>query len=368
MARRGENIYKRRDGRYEGRYVIGRKRDGTTKFGYVYGRRYADVRARLAARKAALTGNRGETAPRGMALAKWMENWLAVEMRGRVKPSSLQTYRSQFRKHIAPALGEMDIAAITAADVRGLMEDMRAAGRSASTANGVFRLLNAALRCAAEEGAIRANPCRKLRPERPEPREQRVLTRDEQRRLRENSRTPEHLPELLSLYTGLRLGEVCALMWEDIDWERGTLCVRRTTQRIARPGSRDGRRTALDVGTPKTSRSRRTLPLPEFLLAALRELRAKSDSQYAFGAPDRPADPRTMQRRFQRHARSLGITGAHFHTLRHCFATRMLEIGVDVKTVSALLGHSSARTTLDIYAHSLPDFQRSAVERLVNTV
>lgn len=368
MARRGENIYKRKDGRYEGRYVIGKTERGTTKFGYIYGRRYADVRGKLLQKKAALAKGEDLARARGMKLGRWMEDWLEGDVRGRVKASSYQTYRNQYRRHIAPRLGALDIAAVTAEDVRAFLADMQRAGLAPSTVCGVHRLLRSALRCAVEEGVIRRNPCGKFRPERTETAEQRVLTREEQARLRASSRKAEQLPALLSLYTGLRLGEICALKWTDIDWERGTFAVRRTIQRIACADGATGRKTRLAAGTPKTSRSQRILPIPSFLLEMLRECRARGASEYVFGRRERPADPRTVQRRFQRHARQAGITGVHFHTLRHSFATRLIEIGVDIKTVSALLGHSSAQTTLDIYAHSLLDGKRSAVERLVNSI
>ena len=142
--------------------------------------------------------------------------------------------------------------------------------------------------------------------------------------------------------------------------------VRRTVQRIAGKGAESSsRRTLLMIGTPKSRRSCRVIPVPEFILALLRErLQSCDATEYVFGKALAASDPRTIQRRFSHLAKKLGLSGAHFHSLRHTFATRLLELGVDVKTVSALLGHSSARATLDFYVHSLSEQQRAAVAML----
>ena len=357
MPRRGENIYKRKDGRYEGRYVIGRTGNGRTRFGYVYGYQYSSVRSRLLQKKAQLLNNQGADDPPGMTVQRWMTRWLEGDVQWRVKPSTYQTYLRHLRCYILPCIGLLDTASLTADDVRGMMSAMQSRGLSPGTVRCALRLLSTALEHAVEENIIRRNPCRKIRLMR-ENAEQRVLSRPEQEALRQCA-APRDVPALLALYTGMRLGEICALMWQDVDWQRKTITVRRTVQRIGQSGGK----TALVVGTPKTVKSRRVIPLPEFLLHRLSRIRLSSEDDWVFGR-GRTAEPRTIQRRFGRLCKRLGLAGVHFHTLRHTFATRMMELGVDVKTVSALLGHSSAKTTLDLYAHSLMDQQWLAMEKL----
>lgn len=366
MARHGENIYKRKDGRYEGRYVIGKTLAGKTRFGYVYARQYAEVRRLLLQKKVELLGQTGnEEITRQGTLNEWMTYWMENELLGSVKRSSYQTYLGQIERHLRPALGHCFLSQLTPGIIYDFIEAKRAEGLADSTIRGIYRLLSAAMRFAFEEGVIRRNPCRRIRVLPEERTEQRVLSRAEQDKLRQMAFGENALPVLLGLYTGMRLGEVCALKWEDIDWEKRTITVCRTVQRVTQTKSGANGKTLLMIGTPKSSRSHRVLPVPEFLLQRLRDrLGAKENTEYIFGTSTRAAEPRTLQRRFKRMMKKLGIVGAHFHTLRHSFATRLLELGVDIKTVSTLLGHGSVKTTLDFYAHSLMEQQRAAIERL----
>ena len=359
MARHGENIYKRKDGRYEGRYVIGKTLSGRTRFGYVYGRQYAEVKRALILKKAERAAKSAHSSDAG-TVADWMLVWMEEEMLGSVKPSSYQTYQNLLKKHVLPAFGRMRLGAVEPALVRAWIRGMEDSGLAHGTVKAAYRLFAAAMKAAWEDGAISKNPCRKIRLQRAEREEQRVLTRREQDLLKKSASGARELPILLSLYTGLRLGEICALKWSDVDWERETIAVRRTVQRIVQ-----GKRTVLMLGAPKSARSQRVIPIPAFLMERLRAAIGDcSGSGFIFGSGMLPAEPRTIQRRFKRLAQRLGIQNAHFHTLRHSFATRLLEIGVDVKTVSVLLGHESAKTTLDCYAHSMTERQRSAVMRL----
>lgn len=232
MARHGENIYKRKDGRYEGRYVIGKTLMGKTRFGYVYARQYAEARRLLLQKKTELlerTENK-EIVRQG-TLDEWMNYWMENELLGSVKASSYQTYLNQINRHLRPALGHYFLSQLTPGIVYGFIEEKRIEGLADSTIRGIYRLLSAAMRFALDEGVIRKNPCRKIRVLPEERAEQRVLSRAEQEKLRGMASGEEALPMLLSLYTGMRLGEVCALKWEDIDWEKRTITVRRTAQR-----------------------------------------------------------------------------------------------------------------------------------------
>lgn len=367
MCRHGENIYKRKDGRYEGRYIIGKTDEGKTKFGYVYGYQYMEVRRKLVEHKTALLTRSPTDAPTRcrITLREWMMHWRENEVLGSVKASSYQTYLAQINRHILPVLGGLYLTHLTPALAYELTENMRAAGLSVSTVKGVFRLLSAAMQSALDEGVIKKNPCRKIKIRQEKQMEQRVLSRSEQEKVRSAADVHGDLPVLLSLYTGMRLGEVCALKWTDFDWEKKTVTVRRTAQRIAQRQNEQGCRTLLMLGSPKSRRSHRVLPVPVFLLAKLEEMQKSGAAcEFVFGTSAHAAEPRTLQRRFSRLMAAIGLKDVHFHTLRHSFATRLLELGVDLQTVSMLLGHGSARTTLDFYGHILPDQRRQAVALL----
>lgn len=368
LPRHGENIYKRRDGRYEGRYVIGKTLEGRTKFGYVYGRYYMEVRQKLMQRKAAQHQvSKTTSCAQRITVGEWIGYWLKNELMGSIKPSSYYSYLQQFEHYILPVLGDYQLCALTPCEINAFLMHMKARGLAYSTIHGAYRLLSSALRFALEEGLISKHPCRKIRVEREVKLEQRVLTRQEQILVRRAATCPEYLPILLSLYTGMRLGEICALQWADINWDRKCITVTRTAQRVSAHEPTSNRKTCVIIGTPKSRRSCRVLPVPDFVLQVLRRVCNSSNparSVYIFSGENRAAEPRTMQRLFTLLMKKLNIAGAHFHTLRHSFATRLLELGVDIQTISTLLGHSSIRITLDFYAHSLTDQQQAAINRL----
>jgi len=363
MARRGENIYKRKDGRYEGRYVIGKKPNGKTKFGYLYSYQYADIHQQLLQKKAELYRQDWQMNQKNKITVKeWFQKWMEEEILGAVKPSSYQTYRIILQKHIFPILGHYSLAEMSRGVVYQFLSALERTTLATGTVRGIFRLLNAGMKWALEEGIIQKNPCHKLRPSSAPPREQRILTLAEQKKMR-NHAGKNITPILLSLYTGMRLGEICALKWEDINWKERSLTVSRTAQRLKSANGKQ--KTELMIGSAKSHHSCRILPIPDFIIEQLkRNYEIKKESAYVFGFQNRAADPRTIQRQFAQITKALKMRGLHFHSLRHTFATRMIEIGVDIKTISTLLGHASAKTTLDFYAHSFLTTQRKAIKKL----
>jgi integrase len=169
---------------------------------------------------------------------------------------------------------------------------------------------------------------------------------------------------LLCFYTGIRLGELCALKWENINFETGVLSV---VQTAARTRSFKGEKTisTLTESTPKSRNSVREIPIAGFLLGLLRGTK-NSGEKYVFSCTDKPADPRTFQRLFKKILKTAGVKERKFHAIRHTFATRALETGVDVKTISEILGHSNAMITLKIYTHSLMEQKIAAIQKLNN--
>lgn len=170
---------------------------------------------------------------------------------------------------------------------------------------------------------------------------------------------------VLTFYTGIRLGELCALKWSDLDCEAGTISITKTVTRVKNPQSR-GEKTALLVGTPKSLQSLRKIPLPQFLQDMLIDYKKEAfdENCYLFSGTEEPPDPRAYEKLFKRILRSAGVKDRKFHTTRHTFATRALEVGVDIKTLSEILGHSSVTITLNIYAHSLMEQKKIVMEKL----
>lgn len=343
MSRRGENIYKRKDGRYEGRYIKSRAADGKAVYGYVYARRYDEVKALLAEKKAGAAAAEGSA----MTLGGWLTDW--QNARTELKESTRLLYRRHIRNTIIPKIGGIKMKAVTVEAVQRFINSLSMAP---ATVRLVFVILKAALRDACDQGLC-ADVCGKVRLPREPVKNVEILTPAQQRRLEASLSESNDAGILLCLYTGLRIGELCALRWRDVDFEGSALSVRGTQVR------QDG---GLKVTPPKSRASLRTIPLPDFILDKLRAL--PRDGEFVLSHMGGPVEVRSYRRRFKRILAEAELPDIRFHALRHTFSSRALEVGMDYKTLSEVLGHASVATTMDLYVHSLDEYKRSQMDKL----
>ena len=196
-----------------------------------------------------------------------------------------------------------------------------------------------------------------------------VLDMEDHRRLLQHLQEQPSLQNLgiyMSLTTGMRIGEICALRWDDVDLDAGTISVRRTIERIY-TAENGVRHTELVIGPPKTLHSIREIPITGELAALLQPLReSASGTDYVLPGNKRPTEPRTYRNRYDRLLKRLGIPHIKFHGLRHSFATRCIESECDYKTVSAILGHSDIRTTLNLYVHPNMEQKKRCIDKMVS--
>ena len=297
-------------------------------------------------------GNRRKYVRRDATVEKLSTIYLADKV-GKVKDSTLKCYQFNIRRYILPQLGGRVAAEVTMEDVDDYIEAMLE-NYSPKLVRELGSLLLAILRLAGVNytGEVELPKIRQKAVE--------VFTEPE---LRQMGRTILRRPDetglgiLLTAYTGIRLGELCGLQWQDVNADTGTLHVQRTVERIAQAGGG----TCLTVQTPKTESSDRWIPIPQEMLRVLNVSHRQPEAYLLTGGENLP-DPRTCQYRYKALLDRCGVGYRSFHALRHTYATRCIEQGVDAKSVSELLGHSDVRTTLRLYVHSSMDYKRKAVE------
>lgn len=357
MARRGENIYKRKDGRWEGRYKCGFTNDGKAKYRSVYGHSYAEVRAKLAPLKVTAPTM---TNPCSLTVKELFSEWLSA-VKLRVKPSTYSNYLIKVENHIFPAFGGIRYDVLTVQMLNSFIEGKLNSGLSAKYVSDIIIVFKSMAKYIAKIHGFR-NILADVTLPKVHSKEMQLLSPTQQRKLCNyllHNLNTTSICVLLSLYTGLRVGEACGLMWEDIDFDKSILTVRRTVQRI-RYGIHG---TKLVIDAPKSRSSHRTIPIPIFIMELLRTFRS-SDDRYILSDSTIITEPRTLQRRFKAILKKANLPSVGYHCLRHMFATNSLQAGFDVKTLSEVLGHASVETTLNRYVHTSMERKKACMSLL----
>lgn len=362
---RGEGtIRKRADGRWEARVTLGGKRRS------VFGHTQAEARDKL--REAIVAGARGlPYFGAGPRLSEWLPIWLAAAEPA-LRPRTVEGYQSAITIHISPRLGRLRLQELQPHHVEAFLHDLSADGLTAKSMKNIHGVLRRALTIAERQGYVARNAARLVSPPKVEHSEVQPLTLAEVATFLEHAR-PHRLYSLYvtAMATGLRAGELLAPRWADLDLEERSLAVRRTLHRRAG---------AFHFAEPKSRTSRRVLALPEPLAV---ELRAHRDRQTwereragalwqgaewgdltfttEFGGP---MASYVATKTFQRLLAAAGVRRVRLHDLRHGAATYLLTAGIDLKTVSVILGHSSIQITADVYGHIEPELKREAADRL----
>ena len=365
------SIRKRSDGRWEGRYVAGHTEEGKPIRKSVLGKTQAEVKEKL---KAALeeAGRVDVARADEYTVGAWAMNWYNLYAKPNIRESTQRSYEGFLNLRVIPVLGNIPLKKLKAREIQKLYNDTRDHGRitkgktvknpglSASYVQRLHALLHNCLERAVKERLILRNPCDDCIPPKIQKHEMQTLAQEDiQAYLREAERRGVLAMFFLELCTGLRKGELAALRWEDLNTERRTLRIDK--QAMSVPGG------GVKVTRPKTETSIRTLSVSKEVIKLLEEEHAKHpDNPYMFPSPvtDGMYYPDAINRLHEKILKGAGLKHIRLHDLRHTAASTMLQNGVDIKTVSGILGHYDAGFTLRTYTHTTDRQQEQAADMM----
>ena len=305
-----------------------------------------------------------------MKYKDWMKEWLENYVKPSLKQRTYTRYAEIVWGHIIPALGEYDIEEITALKLQRYTKELLQKGNkrtrkglSANSVNGIITVVQTSLKTAFKLGIVKEYAGDRIR--RPKVQEKQVtcFTKQEQRAIEQEifrRNKPKLYGIIISLYTGIRLGELLALTWSDIDVTRGAMTINKTCYEGRDKTGKYVRITE----SPKTNSSIREVPVPKQLLMLMKDWKKESYSKYVVSNGEGGVSLRGYQKIFERLLNKIKIPHQGFHALRHTFATRALECGMDVKTLSEILGHKNTNITLNRYVHSLTEHKREMMNRV----
>ncbi len=374
------SISQRKDGTYEVRVTVGITPDGKPKRKSVYCKTLKEAKTT----RIDLLNNLQKgliTNPTEMKLGDWLDEYMSLYKKPYVKPTTYVTYTVKVENHIKPAIGRYKLKALRQDIIQKFINSLTDKGLAPATVEAIYKLLHNALETAVDNGMLVRNTAHKVRlPKVPKPKIS-PLSKEQQDTFVEKAKeTYMGCMYIFDLCTGMRLGEVLGLQWGDIDLEEKTLEIKRTLSKVKDPDNPD-ESWHLAFGSPKTKASERTIPLSETAVKVLLDVmeqqkqnKAKAGTAYEDNnlvfctQLGRPLDPVNMRRTFYSICNKAGISGLHPHCLRHTFATRGVESGVDVRVMQSFLGHANFQETVDIYTHVSGDLKRQEMQKLNSTM
>lgn len=361
-----KNIYLRKDGRCEGRFIK-EKVEGKTHYGYAYGKSYEEVDSKS---NAVSAGNTLSDYSSETTFAELSNEWLLLKI-PQLKASSIAKYTNMLDLYLLPAFGDKSVSGILRSDLtqwsRELLIDggVKATGLAPKTVNSIISLMRNILEFASREKETITADTKNISVKQPQ-KPMRILSRTEQQKMSDylrNNLTPCNMGILLCLYTGLRIGEICALTWEDILMDEQCLYIHQTMQRIQVKGSTE-KKTEVIIMPPKSDCSIRRIPIPDEIRKLLLSIQKQDKAYLLTGMVHNYMEPRTMENRFKAVTKECGINDVNFHALRHTFATRCVELGFDVKSLSEILGHASVNITMNRYVHPSMELKKKNMDLL----
>ena len=361
MAKRGENIYKRKDMRWEGRYIKGHDISGKVIFGYVYASSYTEVKEKLIVAKASYKIDQAPTKIFGV----YCDEWLDI-CKNRIKQSTYVKYHNIINKHIKPYFQNYDLHFIDTVSISYFTDKLLDENISPKSARDILSVLNSILKYLNRQSSSSFILPEIVYPAN-HPKDIRVLSVEEQTKLvafllcdMDNIK----FGILLTLLTGMRIGEICALKWADISVDDGTITVSRSMQRL-QCFNDEISKTKVVVSSTKSRSSQRIIPLTAYTVSLCKQMQCKDNDSYVLtGKQNKYMEPRALQYHLSKITKECSLEGVHFHTLRHTFATRCVEVDFEIKSLSEILGHSNVKITLDRYVHSSLELKRQNMDKL----
>ena len=361
-------IRKRSDGRWEARIIIGHKNDGSPMYKSAFAKTQNSALKQLH-QLLDLYRDVDLTEECRMTLGEWMDKWLDEYMIFTIKENTIKGYRSQIDHQIKPFIGHKQLASLTTADIQKFYNKIKKEGRvhphpihghvlSDSMVRKIHMMLHEAMEVAVRERYIVRNPTDNTTIPKKTITEKQVLDDSQLNRFLEAIQGEPYWHDFfyVEVMTGLRRGEICGIKWSDIDFNEGTLCIKRSVSTKEGGG--------VSIGETKTDAGVRTIIMPPSVATLLQEKQADAISEWVFPHYTNPSDPlhpSSAYKKLKTILKNIELPMMRFHDLRHTFATHATDGGVDPKTLAGILGHTDASFTLDTYTHVTGDMQRNAM-------